>query len=75
VPPLRNPCNYARAQQRPPGSWVSPTLLPQMHWLRDGSKPVLAHAGPEFDHGRNEGHLLSVDDAVKDALAAGCFVR
>jgi tetratricopeptide (TPR) repeat protein len=30
--------------------------------------PVLTHAGPEFDGGRAEGHQLSLDDAVEDAL-------
>jgi hypothetical protein len=29
---------------------------------------VLAHAGPEFERGRAEGRLLSLENAVREAL-------
>lgn len=34
-------------------------------------RPVLAHAGPAFERGRNEGRRLSLDEAVSDALGRG----
>ncbi len=51
----------AEEARAPVGAWE--------HQREEFAAPVLADGGPEFEAGRAAGRLLSLDEAVDDALA------